>query len=313
MGDAPAAILPNGDALLTMSPLGLGSTYPPPTLLYEYNPTLNVFTNVTPPASVLNQISLNSFNDAMLVLPSANGQPQLLLTSGTVNLAFYNLAPGDGPAPGWAPTITSFTKNANGTYTLTGTQLNGLDEGAAYGDDKQMAENFPIVQLTNIPAGTVYYATTSNWSSTGVATGNTPQTVTVTLPALATSIGLYSVVVFADGIPSQPIVHLIGRRLGGGSVVPNGTLPSLANAGQLTAAGAPAAPGANDVSSSVSVVLTPVVTDVMPRPSSSVQFGSDNAESTLAIGSPSALTTALDKAEAIHIAGLAAALDILNG
>ena len=40
------------------------------------------------------------------------------------------------------------------TYTLRGTQLNGLNEGASYGDDAQMASNYPLVQLT--AGGAVY-------------------------------------------------------------------------------------------------------------------------------------------------------------
>ncbi len=245
MGDAPAAILPNGDALLAMSPLGLGATYPAPTFLYEYNPTLNVFTNVTPPASVLNQSLLNSFNDAMLVLPTTSGLPQLLLTSGGVNLAFYTLAPGDGANPSWAPTITSFTENANGSFTLTGTQLNGLDEGAAYGDDKQMAENYPLVQLIDLFTGTVYYATTSNWSSSGVATGNTPETVNVALPPGIGSNGSVPFLVFAivDGIPSVPIVQWFA---GPGPISnANGALANPSVVSQVAGANAPAVPGAD--------------------------------------------------------------------
>ena len=45
-----------------------------------------------------------------------------------------------------------------------------------------MATNYPIVQLTNA-SGQVSYARTANWSSTGVATGSTPETVDFTLPA----------------------------------------------------------------------------------------------------------------------------------
>ncbi|NOU08308.1 MAG: M48 family metalloprotease, partial [Hyphomicrobiaceae bacterium] len=41
-------------------------------------------------------------------------------------------------------------------------------EGAAYGDDWQMSTNYPLVRLTS-GGGTVYYARTFNWSSTGVA------------------------------------------------------------------------------------------------------------------------------------------------
>lgn len=99
------------------------------------------------------------------------------------------------------PTITSFTNNGNGNYTLTGTQLNGLDEGGYYGDDNQMATNYPIVRVTDDLTGIVYYATTSNWSSNWVATGNTPETVNVAFPS---QVGTdpYTMVVIANGIAS---------------------------------------------------------------------------------------------------------------
>ena len=47
------------------------------------------------------------------------------------------------------PTITSLTNNADGSMLLTGTGLNGLDAGAAYGDDAQMDTNYPLVRLVN--------------------------------------------------------------------------------------------------------------------------------------------------------------------
>lgn len=127
-GNAPAAALPNGDTLMALSPQvtvdGSGNeSFPAPTFLYEYNPDGNIFTNVTPSIGVSDQFHINSYNDSMLVLPSG----QILLTNGSTQAAFYNLAPGNGADPSWAQTITSLTQNSNGTYTLTGTQLNGRD------------------------------------------------------------------------------------------------------------------------------------------------------------------------------------------
>ena len=63
----------------------------------------------------------------MLVLP--NGQVFLTDQTSTTPV-FYTLPSADGPKSSWRPTITSFTQNADGSYTLTGTQLTGLDEGA---------------------------------------------------------------------------------------------------------------------------------------------------------------------------------------
>ena len=39
------------------------------------------------------------------------------------------------PLAAGVPTITNIIENADGSYLLTGTLLNGISEGAAYGDD----------------------------------------------------------------------------------------------------------------------------------------------------------------------------------
>jgi hypothetical protein len=64
--------------------------------------------------------------------------------------------------------VTSVTSNGDGSFTLTGTRLTGISEGAAYGDDAEMSTNFPIVKLTNVTDGTVWYANSFNWTP-GVA------------------------------------------------------------------------------------------------------------------------------------------------
>ena len=199
-GDASGAVMPNGDVLLALSPAVVsatsGETFPSPTFIYDFNPTTGVFTDVTPPNSVGTQLSTsNSFLTTMLDLPTG----QVLLDDFTTNPALYT--PNGAPDPAWLPQITGFTNNGDGSYTLTGTQLNGLDEGAAYGDDNNMAENYPIVQVTDHVTGNVYYATTSNWSSVGVATGTAPETVNVVLPAALGS-DPFSMVVIANGISS---------------------------------------------------------------------------------------------------------------
>jgi hypothetical protein len=97
------------------------------------------------------------------------------------------------------PTISSVTRAANGSYLLTGTLLNGISEGAAYGDDAQMSTNYPIVSLVN--GSKVYYARTYNWSSTGVR--QTGKTVTTQFdPPLNLPTGTYSLYVSANGIKS---------------------------------------------------------------------------------------------------------------
>jgi hypothetical protein len=129
---------------------------------------------------------------------------QMLLTTGVgARLAVYT--PDGAPDASWLPAVSSVSRSGD-TFTLTGTQLNGLSEGAAYGDDAQMASNYPIVQLQDT-AGNVLYARTSNWSSTGVATGGTPETVQFTLPS-GSNPGIYLLNAVANGIASPTVLNV---------------------------------------------------------------------------------------------------------
>ncbi len=113
------------------------------------------------------------------------------------------ISPTAHPWPPGKPFITTITPNADGSYHLTGALLNGISEGAAYGDDWQMNSNYPIVRLTDA-AGNVHYARTFNWSSTSVMTGTTPETTEFRLPAGLVA-GTYSLVVVANGNSSLPV------------------------------------------------------------------------------------------------------------
>jgi hypothetical protein len=126
----------------------------------------------------------------MLDLPDGS----VLLTGSNSQLYCYN--PSGAPLAAGTPTISNISANADGSYTLTGTLLNGICEGAAYGDDRQMATNYPIVRLSS--GSNVYYAKTYGWSSTGVMTGSTSQTTKFLLPP-GLPAGNYSLVVVANG------------------------------------------------------------------------------------------------------------------
>jgi Legume lectin domain len=195
--DNPGAMLSNGDVLVALSPVlpRVNGKFnaAPATHIYEFNPTTQTFTDVTPPGLTnVNAVGLN-----MLVLPTG----QVLLTNELGQMQIYT--PSGGPVDSWRPTISSIQLNANRSYTLTGTDLNGISEGANTGCYFHMATNYPIVQLRN-SSGQVFYARTYNWSSTGVATGNVPETVNFQLPA-GLPAGNYSLSVSANGIGSVPI------------------------------------------------------------------------------------------------------------
>jgi hypothetical protein len=195
--DNPGAILPNGDVLIALSPVvprvNGQDTYPPVTHIFEFNPARQTFTDVTPPG-LTNE---NAVYLTMLNLPTG----QVLLTNELGQMQIYT--PSGMPVNWWRPTISGVQKNANGSYTLTGTELNGISEGSNAGDDWQMASNYPIVQLQD-SSGHVFYARTYNWSSAGVTPGNIPRTVNFQLP-VGLPAGNYSLSVIANGIASQPV------------------------------------------------------------------------------------------------------------
>ena len=89
------------------------------------------------------------------------------------------------------------------TYTLAGTQFNGLSQAVSYGDDAQMATNYPIVRLSSAD-GDVRYLRSFNFSTMAVATGNEDVTTDIEVPLDVTP-GQWQMAVIANGIASQPV------------------------------------------------------------------------------------------------------------
>ncbi len=170
--DAPAAMLPNGNVLVDVG--DTSTSFNPPTYLYEYSPTSNTFTSVPTPVSLA---SIQPYITRMLMLPT--GQV-LFTTDSSTTLYAYN--PTGSPSASWRPAVSNIVNNGNNTFTVSGTQLNGMSEGADYGDDAQMSSNYPIVKFTT-SSGSVYFGRTSQWSSTWDQTGTNVVTTQVTLPS----------------------------------------------------------------------------------------------------------------------------------
>lgn len=214
--DAPGAMMVNGKVLLaTTPPLGPG-IFNPPTSFYEYDPVGNSFTQVNGPTGQTYPIP--SYPMRMLDLPDGT----VLLSTSSSQLYVYQ--PGGTPLAAGQPTISSLSTNGDGSYHLTGTLFNGISEGAAYGDDAQMDSNYPLVRMTNLVTGLVYYARTYNWNSTGVMTGNNVVS-TEFVPPAGLPLGVYSLVVVANGNASAPITF------GDGLVISSTNLASSGTAG----------------------------------------------------------------------------------
>lgn len=192
--DGSAAPLPDGDVLLEAST----ETYGNPTQFYLYNGT-----SITPITNPPDAANVPSFATRMLVLP--NGQ---ILYNDDAVMEVYT-ATGQAPA-GELPSISSVPSSlsAGSTYTLSGTQLSGLSQGAEYGDDAQSNTNFPLVRLTNAKNGDVVYAPTSGETALSIAPGLASSTQ-FTVPA-GTQSGTYELAVVADGLASSPVKVTVG-------------------------------------------------------------------------------------------------------
>lgn len=186
-GDSSAALLVNGDVLVA----GVTGT------VYEFDGT-----NLTP--TIAAPFNPSGQGVAIFLLPLPSGE--VLVLSPTLNIQARLYKPLGGPQASWAPTIASVPAalTRGGTFALTGTQLNGLSEAAAYGDELNAPTNYPIVRLTNNATGHVFYARTHNHSSMGVGTGALPVTTHFDVP-MGTETGASTLVVVANGIASAPV------------------------------------------------------------------------------------------------------------
>ena len=148
--DSSGAMMVNGKILCAV---GNYLDYNAPTFFYEYDYAANSFnTNIPAPGNPTPGSSDNvaTFQTTMLDLPD-----------GTVLYAhqgsdLYVYTPGSGPLAAGKPAIISVALISDGSYLLTGTGLNGISEGAAYGDDAQMDSDYPLVRLTD-SSNNVYY------------------------------------------------------------------------------------------------------------------------------------------------------------
>lgn len=170
--DSTNSILPNGNVLVE----GQAGTY-------EFDGTkLNV-----------EHVSVGG---SLMPLPTGEilvGGSALYKSTGTYNAA-------------WAPTISSFPSSVTRgqTYKIVGTQFNGLNQGAAFGDEFDIHTNYPLLRITNNSTGHVFYCRTHDHSSMGVATGSTPVSTKFDVPSgMETGAGMLEVV--ANGIPSTAV------------------------------------------------------------------------------------------------------------
>ena len=207
VADGPASLLPNGNVLVQASPVINGDPFNTPSHFFEWDGT-----NLTQVADSPNAAAFKSYQGRMLLLPT-----------GQVLLAAYNQnadgAPdiqdvvlysnGGSPQDAWRPVITDSPDQVTpgSTYPISGTLFTGFSEGASYGDDAQSSTNYPLVRITNIGTGHVFYARTHGHSRMGVVAVGDPTVVTTNFDAPAgLEAGPSNLVVVVNGIPSLPVI-----------------------------------------------------------------------------------------------------------
>jgi hypothetical protein len=193
--DAPGCLLPNGRVLCVAGPAADGANdWPNPTMFFEYDG--NALNRIADPPNANRTI----YEGRMLLLPTG----EVLYSAGTA--ALYAYQPDPGPQATWKPVITACPTDLHPgrTYVLQGRQLNGLSQAVSYGDDAQMATNYPLVRLRDVNSGRVLYCRTSGHSTMGVATGNAVVSTSFSVPS-SVPLGQYALTVVANGIASDEL------------------------------------------------------------------------------------------------------------
>jgi hypothetical protein len=188
--DGAAAVLPDGQVLVDVSP----GVYQTPTHFFKFDGT--TLTRVVDPP---NAASLSSYDGFMMMLPSG----EVLFNDRIGDMEVYS--DGKPAKAAWQPVIDSVPTSVapGGTYLLSGKQLNGLTQDAAYGDDYQSATNFPLVRITILATGHVFYARTSGMTLMSVAP-RVASSVNFLVPTdIAT--GAATLAVVANGIASDAV------------------------------------------------------------------------------------------------------------
>lgn len=208
--DTGAALLPNGDVLLLSRTGEIQVNGGMPSHFFLFDGTSLTQAPEYP-------TSTEGGLGYMLLLPTG----QVLYNGWPAGLQVFTDPGAPNPADAPIPTVEPGKMAAGATYQLVGKQLNGLSEGAAFGDDYQSSTDYPLVQITNDGTGDVAYARTFGMTNRSIAPGS-PSCTNFTIPN-GIETGASELRVIANGIASLPAPVTIGA---GGS--PTNLCPSYA-------------------------------------------------------------------------------------
>jgi hypothetical protein len=215
--DGPASLLPNGNVLIQTS-----SFFNAPSSFWEFGsdnvtpqtPGAGTLTQVTnPPCNNATTTNVAAFQSRMLLIPT--GQILWVAGLGVNCTSIYAPNAGDGTfnnvmrPPPHVMSVSNTSLFRGSTYTLTGSMLTGFSQGAMYGDDAQMATNYPMVRITNNTTNHVCWGRTHNWA---ILTSTQFDVPPATTPAANWPLvenpcdaGASTLVVVTNGLVSNPI------------------------------------------------------------------------------------------------------------
>jgi hypothetical protein len=205
--DGAVVVLPNGHVLVTSGPVDpAGQFFSGPVTICDVDPGANTLST---PGAQPTSAPGHTWQCALLILP--NGHVLMTGEQNTIN-EYVPDATELTPQASWRPVVTAAPSAliAGHAYQIAGQQLNGLTHANGYGDDRQMASNYPLARLTN-SGGDVRYLRTRDFSTMGIATGSATVTAVVEVPSNV-SPGAWNLEVVANGIASTPLPVTVGTR-----------------------------------------------------------------------------------------------------
>jgi hypothetical protein len=169
--DAPAALLPDGNAIVQASP----SVFEKPSHFFEFSMDKKGNTRLVQVNDPGSAPHISSYEGRFLELPTG----QLLWDNDgqTHHPEVATYTPKGAPEKSWLPVVSgvasTLTIGSTGN-AISGTNFNGFSQGATYGDDAQMSTNYPLVRITNASSGDVCFGRSYDFSTMGVwTTGST--------------------------------------------------------------------------------------------------------------------------------------------
>lgn len=191
LADAPAVLLPNGKVLFGASP----GVFAGGTFFFEWDGTAFNQVPATP-----NSPGNSCFQGNFLMLPTG----QAMYTDFSSDVEIYT--PTGTANAAWKPTVTQVpsTLVIGKSFTVKGTQFNGLSQCSNYGDDNSNATNYPLVRIKYKNSGRITFFKTHDHSTMAVATGTKIVSTVGDVPINA-EVGPATLEVVTNGIASDPV------------------------------------------------------------------------------------------------------------